>query len=115
MSAEKTYRIGAVAQMLRLKEHVLRFWEKEFPQVKPLRTEKGHRVYTEEQVATLRLIQKLRHEQGMTIEGAKRILEGNTDENAPNGLSAPMNPLFMEMIRNELLEIRNILAMSDEQ
>ena len=72
---DKTYRIGEVADMLALKSYVLRFWQGEFPQLVPLRTEKGQRLYTEEHVALLRRIQTLLHEQGMTIDGARRILE----------------------------------------
>jgi DNA-binding transcriptional MerR regulator len=71
----KTYRIGEVAKTLKLESYVLRFWESEFPQLVPLRTGKGQRLYTEEHVNLLRQIQTLLHEKGMTIEGARRILE----------------------------------------
>ena len=70
--SEKTYRIGEAAELLNLKTHVLRFWETEFPQLDPLRTDKGQRLYTETHLALLRRIQQLLHEQGMTIEGAPR-------------------------------------------
>ena len=73
--SEKTYRIGEAAELLNLKTHVLRFWETEFPQLDPLRTDKGQRLYTETHLALLRRIQQLLHEQGMTIEGARRVLE----------------------------------------
>ena len=69
------YRIGEVAEMLRLKSYVLRFWESEFAQLEPLRSEKGQRLYTAGDVALLRRIQTLLHEDGMTIEGARRVLE----------------------------------------
>ncbi len=71
---EKTYRIGEVASMLGLKSYVLRFWETEFSQIDPLRTDKGQRVYTESHVALLKRIKYLLHEKGMTIEGARRML-----------------------------------------
>ena len=61
---DNTYRIGEVAELLDLKTHVLRFWETEFPQLAPLRTGKGQRLYTEENVALLRRIRQLLHEQG---------------------------------------------------
>ena len=88
--SEKTYRIGEAAELLNLKTHVLRFWETEFPQLDPLRTDKGQRLYTETHLALLRRIQQLLHEQGMTIEGARRVLEGSAvlDENLPLGLLA---------------------------
>ena len=72
--SEKIYRIGEAAALLELKDYVLRFWETEFPQLVPVRTEKGQRLYSEENIALLRRIKYLLHEQGMTIEGARRVL-----------------------------------------
>ena len=72
--AERTYRIGEAASLLNLKTYVLRFWETEFPQLDPLRTEKGQRLYTEADLALLRRIRFLLHERGLTIEGARRML-----------------------------------------
>ena len=80
---DNTYRIGEVAELLDLKTHVLRFWETEFPQLAPLRTGKGQRLYTEENVALLRRIRQLLHEQGMTIEGARRVLAGSRGGRKP--------------------------------
>jgi len=108
----KTYRIGEVAEMLNLKTHVLRFWETEFPQLAPLRTESGQRLYKEEHVALLRRIQQLLHEQGMTIEGARRVLDGcavvddATNENPSRGI----DPTFLCMLQKELDSIRKILS-----
>lgn len=112
MAAEKTYRIGEVAVMLNLKPHVLRFWETEFPQIDPLRTDRGQRLYTESHVSLLRRIQQLLHEQGMTIEGARRVLEGSAvvDETLPERIAPVPDPAFMDMLRRELDEIRNLLA-----
>ena len=70
--AERTYRIGEAASLLNLKTYVLRFWETEIPQLVPLRTEKGQRLYTEADLALLRRIRFLLHERGLTIEGARR-------------------------------------------
>ncbi len=72
---EKTYRIGEVSAFLDLKSYVLRFWETEFSQLAPLRTNKGQRLYTEADVALLSRIKHLLHEQGMTIDGARRVLQ----------------------------------------
>ena len=99
----KTYRIGEVADMLKLKSYVLRFWESEFPQLVPLRTEKGQRLYTEEHVNLLRQIQALLHERGMTIEGAKRILA--QEEHGRIGLAnlVPETAMPGAAIQRELL------------
>jgi DNA-binding transcriptional MerR regulator len=71
---EKTYRIGEAAAKLNLKTYVLRFWEMEFPQISPVRTEKGQRLYRESDLAVLGRIRYLLHERGLTIEGARRLL-----------------------------------------
>ncbi len=72
---EKTYRIGEVSKLLELNSSVLRFWESEFAQIQPLRTDKGQRLYSENHISLLRRIKALLHEQGMTIDGARRILD----------------------------------------
>ncbi|MBO4368957.1 MAG: MerR family transcriptional regulator, partial [Desulfovibrio sp.] len=94
---EKTYRIGEAAELLNLKSYVLRFWETEFPQLAPLRTEKGQRLYSEEHLALLRRIKQLLHEQGMTIDGARRVLEGSAvvDRDSPDQLRAVPDKAFL--------------------
>jgi len=101
---DKSYRIGEVAEMLSLKSYVLRFWESEFPQIVPARTEKGQRLYTEEHVALLRRIQTLLHVQGMTIEGARRILEH--EEHSRTGLAnlVPLTAAPAPPAQGELLQ-----------
>lgn len=69
-----TYKIGEAAALLNLKTYVLRFWESEFPDIAPLRTEKGQRLYTREHLALLEHIRYLLHERGLTISGARRVL-----------------------------------------
>ncbi len=79
--SEKIYRIGEAAALLDLKAYVLRFWETEFPQLVPVRTDKGQRLYSEGNIALLRRIKYLLHEQGLTIEGARRLLASATKDN----------------------------------
>lgn len=69
-----TYKIGEAAALLNLKTYVLRFWETEFTQISPLRTEKGQRLYTEDHLALLDRIRFLLHERGLTIEGTRKVL-----------------------------------------
>ena len=76
---ERTYKIGEAAQLLKLKTHVLRFWETEFSQLSPLRTDKGQRLYSEGDLALLKSIRHLLHERGLTIEGARKVLQSNAD------------------------------------
>lgn len=85
----KTYKIGQVAQITGLKSFVLRFWESEFPQLEPLRTPGGQRLYDENQLALLTRIKVLLYEEGLTIEGARKRL---ADEAEPEFRAAPSAP-----------------------
>lgn len=85
----RTYKIGEAAQLLNLKSYVLRFWETEFPQLDPIRTEKGQRLYSENDLELLKFIRHLLHERGLTIEGARKVLQSRLD-NGDSGLSSEL-------------------------
>ena len=108
---ERTYRIGEVARLLKLEGYVLRFWETEFPELRPLRTPKGQRVYTEGDVRLLRRIRFLLHEQGMTIEGARRIFleEGTRGEGLSKELSQESLLAVLQEVSRELTLVRGLL------
>jgi len=74
MTTQKTYKIGQVAELTGLKAFVLRFWESEFPQLAPIRTPKGQRLYTDDHLAMIERIRTLLYTDGLTIEGARRRL-----------------------------------------
>lgn len=95
----KTYRIGQAADLLELKPYVLRYWETEFPQLAPIRTSKGQRLYTEDHIQLLKRIQALLHEEGMTIEGARRKLDADLQLDG-----------VKRSLARELMEIRRLLV-----
>ena len=68
------YSIREVAEMTGISETTLRFWEKEFPSIKPKKAGRGVRQYQQEDIDQLRLIYHYVKEQGMTLEGARRAL-----------------------------------------
>jgi DNA-binding transcriptional MerR regulator len=112
------YRIGEAARALNLQTSVLRFWEGEFPELQPVRTPKGQRLYTERDMEVLRKIRSLLHEQGMTIEGARRVLSGGSlpakempvpKAQAAEGLPADVTALLRDALK-ELREIRALLT-----
>lgn len=108
--AEKLYRIGEAADLLELKTYVLRFWESEFPQLQPVRTAKGQRLYSEETIALLRRIRYLLHEKGMTIDGARRVLTEGEDAPAEPVEAAPRrDPDFARRMEQELRQLRRML------
>jgi DNA-binding transcriptional MerR regulator len=76
------YTIGEVAKLAGVETHVLRFWERQFPDLKPRRRQSGARVYSPEDVGLVMRIRALLYEDGMTIEGAKKRLAGAKDDDA---------------------------------
>lgn len=78
------YSIGEVARMFRVEESLLRFWEKEFPQLKPKRAGRNVRRYTKEDVETVKLIYHLVKERGMTLPGARQRMRDNKEATVRN-------------------------------
>lgn len=74
---KKYYKIAEVAEMIGVPASTLRFWENEFPQVKPVRNAGGSRFYTPANVETLRMIYFLVREKGLRIEAARQALAAN--------------------------------------
>ena len=72
------FRIGEVATLCRLPAYVLRFWESEFPQLKPVKGSTGQRMYRKRDVESVLRIKQLLYEQGFTIAGARQQLRAET-------------------------------------
>jgi DNA-binding transcriptional MerR regulator len=80
----RSLKIGEAARLLGVEAYVLRFWETQFPDLRPYHTASKHRLYQPEDIETLRKIKHLLYEEGFTIEGArKRIKELATDNAGP--------------------------------
>jgi DNA-binding transcriptional MerR regulator len=81
--------ISEVADDLHIPQHVLRFWETKFPQLKPLKRGGGRRYYRPEDISLLRRVSDLLYTQGYTIKGVQRLLrEGGLDEAVAAGAAA---------------------------
>jgi DNA-binding transcriptional MerR regulator len=68
--------IGEVAKALGIRQHVLRYWEEQFPMLKPLKRSGGRRYYRPEDVSLVQTIDRLVHREGYTLKGAKKALQG---------------------------------------
>ncbi len=75
--ARKLYKIGEVSRITALKAFVLRYWETEFPMLRPVKSEKGQRLYREQDLATVLEIKRLLYDEGFTIAGARKHLKEN--------------------------------------
>jgi DNA-binding transcriptional MerR regulator len=109
---EKLYfRIGEVASLCQLPAYVLRFWETEFPQLKPVKSSTGQRMYRKRDVEFVVRIKKLLYENGFTIAGARTQLREETkSERNQNALPFPVRPVSVAHLRHELQEILHILS-----
>jgi DNA-binding transcriptional MerR regulator len=106
------FRIGEVATLCRLPAYVLRFWESEFPQLKPVKSSTGQRMYRRRDVESVLRIKQLLYEQGFTIVGARQQLRSETK--ADKGQAAIPFPAQssaeIQHIRQGLREILNLLS-----
>jgi DNA-binding transcriptional MerR regulator len=107
------FRIGEVSHLCRLPAYVLRFWETEFPQLKPVKSGTGQRMYRQHDVENVLRIKKLLYDQGFTIAGARQHLkdESKTTQRQ-SGLPFPkQNPTAqLKKVRQGLKEILGILS-----
>lgn len=137
------YRIGEVAHIVGVAPHVLRYWESEFPTLKPQKSNHGQRVYTKRDVQKLLLIKHLLKEQGLTIAGARkqlrvqRVMPGaegassdthrtpsadasapNSDASAPSADAAPsalaLDPLSDALSRSALPSAPGAVGVADQ-
>jgi DNA-binding transcriptional MerR regulator len=106
------FRIGEVATLCHLPAYVLRFWESEFPQLKPVKSSTGQRMYRKRDVESVLRIKQLLYEQGFTISGARQQLRA---ENKPDKTQAAIlfpshSPSEIQHIRQGLREILSMLS-----
>jgi DNA-binding transcriptional MerR regulator len=106
--AKRYFTIGEVSDLCGVKPHVLRYWEQEFTQLKPVKRRGNRRYYQHHEVLLVRRIRQLLYEEGFTISGARhRLDEHLPTTRAPAEVSAPSNTGFS--LRAELLGIIELL------
>ena len=125
--AKRYFTIGEVAELCGVKPHVLRYWEQEFTQLRPMKRRGNRRYYQHHEVLMIRRIRDLLYDQGFTISGARNRLQDGPwtdDESAVDPSESPVDgaapsvpaaPTFVSTsvdaaaIRRELREIRELL------
>ena len=121
--AKRYFTIGEVSDLCAVKPHVLRYWEQEFVQLKPVKRRGNRRYYQHHEVLLIRRIRDLLYEQGFTINGARHRLESEdvepraaaraTISTATVVTVPPEGTLEPADIRQELEEIRHFCARRD--
>jgi len=134
--AKRYFTISEVALLCDVKPHVLRYWEQEFVQLRPMKRRGNRRYYQHHELLMVRRIRNLLYDEGFTIQGARNQLRAHAGEEATSGRvetaeAAPadanlqtqllLDPLLrqeggtpaasLEQVRHELLQIRSLLAL----
>ena len=106
------FRIGEVATLCHLPAYVLRFWESEFPQLKPVKSSTGQRMYRKRDVESVLRIKQLLYEQGFTISGARQQLraESKSDKSQAAIPFPTHSNSEIQHIRQGLREILDLLS-----
>lgn len=104
------YSIGEVSEILNIKEHTLRFWEKEFPFLKPKRTHNGRRGYAHSDIELLQQIKKLLYDQGYTTKGAlKELSEGQNID-----IQVDQEALFSSLEKNHAHQKKDSVTQANQ-
>jgi len=103
--AKRYFTIGEVSELCGVKPHVLRYWEQEFTQLKPVKRRGNRRYYQHHEVLLIRRIRDLLYEQGFTISGARNSLDEGVSGNGRAPARAEPGMLDMAGIRSEIRSI----------
>src|SRR5436305_13699765 len=106
------FRIGEVSELCHLPAYVLRFWETEFPQLKPVKSSTGQRMYRRKDVENVLRIKQLLYEEGFTIPGARQFLksEGKGDKKQSPLPFPARSGSDLKYVRQGLREILTMLS-----
>ena len=116
--AKRYFTIGEVSELCGVKPHVLRYWEQEFTQLKPVKRRGNRRYYQHHEVLLIRRIRELLYEQGFTISGARNRLDASLAEAEPMNSRNHSNPTLTTVssgpidlahVRHELQSILQFL------
>ena len=101
---KRYFRIGEASRIIDVEPYVLRYWESEFPQVRPRRADSNQRTYQKKDLEALLEIKRLLYDEKMTIEGARKRLRQKKDK------KFKVDALFLENIKAELQDILKVLV-----
>ena len=101
---KRYFTIGEVSDLCAVKPHVLRYWEQEFPQLKPVKRRGNRRYYQRQDVLIIRQIRSLLYDEGFTIGGARQRLTGDTAKS-----DVTQSQQIIKQLRLELEQVLKIL------
>ncbi len=101
---KRYFTIGEVSELCAVKPHVLRYWEQEFPQLKPVKRRGNRRYYQRQDVLIIRQIRSLLYDEGFTIGGARQRLQGDSAKS-----DVTQSQQIIKQLRIELEQVLKIL------
>jgi DNA-binding transcriptional MerR regulator len=108
--AKRYFTIGEVSDLCCVKPHVLRYWEQEFTQLKPVKRRGNRRYYQHHEVLLIRRIRDLLYEQGFTISGARNRLGDLHDVPHDQDAAVRLSGAELQALRNDLKSVRDMLS-----
>ena len=108
--AKRYFTIGEVSELCAVKPHVLRYWEQEFTQLKPIKRRGNRRYYQHHEVLLIRRIRDLLYEQGFTISGARNRLVDGRDNPVDPEAAVRLTATELQGLRQELESISSLLS-----
>jgi DNA-binding transcriptional MerR regulator len=107
--AKRYFTIGEVSELCGVKPHVLRYWEQEFTQLKPVKRRGNRRYYQHHEVLLIRRIRDLLYDQGFTISGARNRLDEIVTEPAKTNRAVAAGKANLAAVRKEIKSVLDIL------
>ena len=107
--AKRYFTIGEVSDLCGVKPHVLRYWEQEFTQLKPVKRRGNRRYYQHHEVLLIRRIRELLYDQGFTISGARNRLDEIASQPAPPAPRGHADGTDIDQIRREIRGVIDLL------
>ncbi len=110
--AKRYFTIGEVSELCGVKPHVLRYWEQEFTQLRPVKRRGNRRYYQHHEVLLIRRIRELLYEQGFTINGARGRLGQSAAEPIPDAINPDTSthiPVDLALLRSEIKSVLSLL------
>jgi len=107
--AKRYFTIGEVSDLCGVKPHVLRYWEQEFTQLKPVKRRGNRRYYQHHEVLLVRRIRELLYEQGFTISGARNKLDHSAGAVSAEIQAGAESDISLAEVRQELSDILSLL------
>lgn len=108
--AKRYFTIGEVSDLCGVKPHVLRYWEQEFTQLKPVKRRGNRRYYQHHEVLLIRKIRELLYEQGFTISGARNRLGDSREAPQDPDAAVRLTAAELQALRAELTSVSDMLS-----